>query len=59
MHFNDIGTVKGRAGTCDFNGASLPRNCMSNKYDGTVVAGDEMSPVRHLFNCDLNEISGF
>jgi hypothetical protein len=32
---------------------------MSHKYDGTVVAGDEMSPVRHFFNCDLDEISGF
>jgi hypothetical protein len=32
---------------------------MSHKYDGTVVAGDEMSPMRHFFNCDLKEISGF
>jgi hypothetical protein len=59
MNFNYIGSVKGRSGACDFNCASLPRNCMSHKYDGTIVAGDEMSPMRHFFNSDLDEISSF
>ena len=56
---DNIGTVEGGTGACDFNGALLARNSVAHKDNRPVMAGDEMPPVRNLLNSDIDQITNF
>jgi hypothetical protein len=56
---DNIGTIKGGSSACDFNRALLARNSVAHKDNRPVMAGNEMSPVRNLFNSDIDQITNF
>jgi hypothetical protein len=56
---DNIGTVKGGACTCDFNCALFPWNSVPHENYSSVVAGDEVSPMRDLFNTQFDQITDF
>jgi hypothetical protein len=56
---NYICAIKGGASACDFDSALLAGNSVSHKNNSPVVTGYEMSPVRDLFNSDIDQITNF
>jgi hypothetical protein len=51
---NNICAVEGGTGTCNFDSAQFARNSVSHKDNRPVMTGDEVSPMRDLFNSDID-----
>jgi hypothetical protein len=56
---NDICAIEGGASACNFDSALLTGNSVSHKDNCPVVAGNKMSPVRDLFNRDIDQFTNF